>query len=56
VLDDLEDALVSADVETNQKIIDNIEKRAKDKYHNIAELNGILKQEIEMLLVNPCRK
>ena len=54
VLDALEDALVSADVgiETTVKIIDNIEKRvAKDKYINTAELNGILKQEIEMLLV-----
>ena len=54
VLDKLEDALVSADVgiETTVKIIDNIEKRvAKDKYLNTAELNGILKQEIEALLV-----
>jgi fused signal recognition particle receptor len=56
VLDNLEDALVSADVgiETTVKIIDNIEKRiAKDKYLNTAELNGILKQEIESLLVKP---
>ncbi len=54
VLDDLEDALVSADVgiETTVKIIDNIEKRvAKDKYINTTELNSILKEEIEMLLV-----
>ena len=54
VLDDLEDALVSADVgiETTVKIIDNIEKRvARDKYISTTELNGILKQEIEMLLV-----
>lgn len=54
VLDNLEDALISADVgiETTVKIIDNIEKRvAKDKYLNTAELNGILKQEIEALLV-----
>ena len=54
VLDDLEDALVSADVgiETTVKIIENIEKRvARDKYINTTELNGILKAEIEMLLV-----
>jgi fused signal recognition particle receptor len=56
VLDNLEDALVSADVgiETTVKIIENIEKRiARDKYVNTAELNGILKQEIENLLVKP---
>src|SRR3978361_2235227 len=54
VLDNLEDALVSADVgiETTVKIITNIEKRvAKDKYLNTSELNGILKQEVEALLV-----
>lgn len=54
VLDDLENALVSADVgvETTVKIIDNIEKRvAKDKYINTSELNAILKSEIESLLV-----
>ena len=54
VLDSLEDALVSADVgiDTTVKIIDNIEKRvAKDKYLNTAELNSILKQEVEALLV-----
>jgi fused signal recognition particle receptor len=54
VLDELENALVSADVgvETTVKIIDQIEKRvAKDKYLNTAELNGILKQEIENLLI-----
>lgn len=54
VLDNLEDALVSADVgiETTVKIIENIEKRvAKDKYLNTSELNGILKAEIENLLV-----
>ena len=56
VLDNLEDTLVSADVgiETTVKIIGNIEKRvAKDKYLNTSELNGILKQEIEALLVKP---
>jgi fused signal recognition particle receptor len=54
VLDNLEDALVSADVgiETTVKIITNIEKRvAKDKYLNTSELNGILKSEIEEILV-----
>jgi fused signal recognition particle receptor len=55
VLDELEHALVSADigVETTVKIIDQIEKRvAKDKYLNTAELNRILKEEIESLLVS----
>ncbi len=54
VLDDLENALVSADVgvETTVKIIDQLEKRvAKDKYLNTAELNSILKDEIQNLLV-----
>ncbi len=54
VLDNLEDALVSADVgiETTIEIITRIEKRvAKDKYLNTAELNGILKSEIEQMLV-----
>jgi len=54
VLDELENALVSADVgvETTVKIIDQIEKRvAKDKYLNIGELNRILKEEIQSLLV-----
>ncbi|GAB2814929.1 signal recognition particle-docking protein FtsY [Ferruginibacter profundus] len=54
VLDDLEDALVSADVgiETTVKIIDQIEKRvAKDKYLNTSELNRILKEEIQNILV-----
>lgn len=54
VLDDLENALVSADVgvDTTIKIIDNIEKRvARDKYINTSELNNILKAEIESLLV-----
>lgn len=55
VLDDLENALVSADVgvDTTVKIIDSIEKRvAKDKYINTAELNGILKEEIQSILVD----
>lgn len=54
VLDDLESALVSADVgiETTVKIIEQIEKRvAKDKYLNTAELNTILKEEIQNILV-----
>jgi len=55
VLDNLEDALVSADVgiDTTIQIIDRIEKRvAKDKYLNTSELNQILQQEIETLLVD----
>lgn len=55
VLDNLEEALVSADVgvETTIKIIENIEKRvARDKYLNTSELNSILKNEIEQVLVD----
>jgi len=55
VLDDLENALVSADVgvDTTVKIIDGIEKRvAKDKYINTADLNRILKEEIQSILVD----
>jgi fused signal recognition particle receptor len=55
VLDDLENALVSADVgvDTTVKIIDGIEKRvAKDKYINTAELNKILREEIQNMLVD----
>ena len=54
VLDDLENALVSADVgiETTVKIIEQIEQRvAKDKYLNTADLNKILKEEIQNILV-----
>ncbi|MDN3658039.1 signal recognition particle-docking protein FtsY [Ferruginibacter paludis] len=54
VLDNLEEALVSADVgiETTVEIINRIEKRvAKDKYLNTNELNSILKQEVEDILV-----
>jgi fused signal recognition particle receptor len=54
VLDEVENALVSADVgiETTVKIIEQLEKRvAKDKYLNTAELNSILKQEIQDLLI-----
>jgi len=53
VLDNLEEALVSADVgiETTVKIIEAIEKRvARDKYLGTEELNGILREEIELLL------
>ncbi len=55
VLDNLEDALVSADVgiDTTVQIIDRIEKRvAKDKYLNSSELNKILQEEIEETLVD----
>ena len=55
VLDQLEEALVSADVgiETTVEIIQRIEKRvAKDKYLNTSELNGILQAEIESVLVD----
>ena len=55
VLDDLENALVSADVgvDTTVKIIDGIEKRvAKDKYINTSELNRILKEEIQSVLID----
>jgi fused signal recognition particle receptor len=55
VLDNLEEALVSADVgiETTIQIIKQIEKRvAQDKYLNTSELNNILKEEIETLLVD----
>jgi fused signal recognition particle receptor len=54
VLDKLEDALVSADVgiDTTVQIIERIEKRvAKDKYLNTAELNTILKDEIQNILI-----
>ncbi len=54
VLDNLEDALVSADVgiETTVEIISRIESRvARDKYLNTSELNNILKQEVQNILV-----
>src|SRR3954463_8840207 len=56
VLDNLEEALVSADVgvDTTVQIIDRIEKRvARDKYMGIAELNRMLREEIEGLLSDP---
>lgn len=55
VLDNLEEALVSADVgiETTVQIIERIEARvAKDKYVGTSELNTILQTEIENLLVD----
>jgi fused signal recognition particle receptor len=55
VLDNLEEALVSADVgiDTTVKIIDRVEKRvAKDKYLDARELNKILQEEIEATLVD----
>lgn len=55
VLDDLEEALVSADVgvDTTVKIIEKIEERvARDKYLGTSELNKILKEEIEQILVD----
>ncbi|HLK27809.1 MAG TPA: signal recognition particle-docking protein FtsY [Puia sp.] len=55
VLDNLEDALVSADVgiDTTVEIINRIEKRvAKDKYVGTSELNKILQQEMESILVD----
>ena len=56
VLDDLETALVSADVgiDTTVKIIDLIEKRvARDKYLGTSELSMMLKEEIEALMPDP---
>lgn len=56
VLDNLEEALVSADVgwETTSAIIANIEKRVKeDKYLNTSELNRLLQEEIQRVLIDP---
>ena len=53
VLDNLENALVSADVgiDTTVEIINRIEQRvARDKYVNSSELNSLLQEEIEGLL------
>ncbi|TAN11728.1 MAG: signal recognition particle-docking protein FtsY [Chitinophagaceae bacterium] len=53
VLDQLEEALVSADVgvDTTVRIIQRIEKRvARDKYLNTDELNDILQEEIAGML------
>ena len=54
VLDQLEDALVSADIgaDTTIKIITHLEQTvAKEKYMSTADLHGILKREIVNLLV-----
>src|ERR1044071_4042948 len=56
VLDNLEEALVSADVgvDTTVQIIDRIEKRvAKDKYMGTSDLNRLLQEEIERVMVDP---
>ena len=53
VLDELEQILIASDVglDTTIKIIERIEARVeKDKYLNVSELNGILKDEIVSLL------
>ena len=58
VLDNLESALVSADVgiDTTVQIIDRIEKRvARDKYVNTSELKKILQEEIESMLTDPSK-
>src|SRR3954452_16068335 len=55
VLDNLEDALVGADVgiDTTIAIIQQIEERvARDKYINTSELNKILQEEIENIIVD----
>jgi len=55
VLDNLEEALVSADVgiDTTIAIIKRVEERvAKDKYLSTSELNRILQDEIEATLVD----
>lgn len=54
VLDEVENALISADVgvTTTVKIIEKLEQRiARDKYMNTAELNGIIRDEIEHILI-----
>lgn len=55
VLDDLENALVAADVgvDTTVAIINNIEARvAKDKYLGTADLNRILQEEVANILTD----
>lgn len=54
VLDELEDVLIASDVgvKTTVKIIERIEQRvAKEKYTNAAELDYLLKNEIESLIL-----
>lgn len=53
VLDNLEDALITADVgvDTTLEIVDRVQKRvAKDKYVTTNDLNRLLQEEIEGLL------
>ncbi|MBP6364865.1 MAG: signal recognition particle-docking protein FtsY, partial [Bacteroidales bacterium] len=53
VLDGIEEALIASDigVETTLRIIERLEARvARDKFMNTAELNSILREEIEGLL------
>ena len=53
LLDDLEEILITSDVgvDTTVRIIDRIERRvSRDKYMNVSELNGILRDEIAALL------
>ncbi len=55
VLDDLEEALITADVgmDTTIQIIEKIEARVKsDKYVGTSELNRILQEEIEAVLTD----
>ncbi len=55
VLDELEEALISADVglDTTIEIIKRIEERvARDKYIDTKELNNILQDEIRNILVD----
>lgn len=55
VLDDLEEALMTADVgvDTTIEIIQRIEERvARDKYVGTSELNRLLQEEIEAMLVD----
>jgi len=55
VLDDLEEALITADVgmDTTIQIIEKIEARVKaDKYVGTSELNRILQEEIEAVLID----
>jgi fused signal recognition particle receptor len=55
VLDNLEEALVSADVgiETTVALIERIQERvARDKYINTSELNSILQSELQSMLVD----
>lgn len=53
VLDAIEEALISSDmgVDTTLRIIDNLEERVeKDKFMSMAELTGMLREEIASLL------